>query len=58
MKLWETLSAENKDLLIMTDDNIDSSTNSNFNKRYNIKVLSDILTDSMRDLNISQCNKN
>ena len=39
MKLWETLSAENKDLLIMTDDNIDSSTNSNFNKRYNIKVL-------------------
>ena len=58
MKLWETLSAENKDLLIMTENNIDSSTNSNFNKLYNIKVLSDILTDSMREFNISQCNKN
>ena len=27
MKLWETLSAENKDLIILTDDNIDSSPN-------------------------------
>ena len=58
MKLWETLVAEDKDLIIMTDDNIDSSPNSNYNKRYNIKVLSELLFDTMTSLNITQCNKN
>ena len=46
MKLWETLAAENKNLIILTDDNIDSSPQSIFNRRYNIKLLSDLLSDT------------
>ena len=56
MKLWKTLAAENKNLIILTDDNIDSSPQSIFNRRYNIKLLSDLLSDTMYNLNIHQCN--
>ena len=57
MQLWENLCSENKDLIILSDDNIDSSLNSNHNKRHNIKSLFDILSDAMNRLNIIQCNK-
>ena len=57
MQLWENLCSENKDLLILMDDNIDSSPNSNHNKCHNIKSLFDILSDAMNRLNIIQCNK-
>ena len=58
MQLWETLCQENKDLLIMADDNIDSSLNSNHNKRNKIKMSYDLLSNTMNKLNIFQCNKN
>ena len=56
MRLWETLIAENKDLLILTDDNIDSSPHSSHNRRYNINQLYNILKNTMNQLNIVQCN--
>ena len=48
----------NNDLIILTDDNIDSSSQPSFNKKIDIKHLSDILNDSMQVLNITQCNNN
>ena len=47
MQLWENLCSENKDLIILTYDNIDSSRNSNYNKCHNIKSLFDILSDDV-----------
>ena len=42
---WEKCLAENKDCIIMTDDNIDSSIEANHNKIYKIKNLEQMLLE-------------
>lgn len=36
MQLWEALCQENKDFLILTDENIDNSINSNHNRCHKV----------------------
>ena len=46
---------ENKDVIVLMDDNIDSSI-SNFNNRYKVDKLMGMLDDHLNKFNLSQCN--
>ena len=45
LKNWLLAMEENKDVIVCTDDNIDSSNNNRHNNRYNILNLYNILQD-------------
>ena len=56
IKKWQLALKENKDVVVMMDDNIDTDKNSNHNKQYKIKNLKDMLDQHMIDYEIFQHN--
>ena len=56
LKNWALAMEENKDVIVCTDDNIDSSNNNRHNNRYNILNLYNILQDHLNKNSITQCN--
>ena len=53
---WQLALEENKDVIVLIDDNIDSDINSSHNKQYKIKNLYDLWQQHMTDYNIYQHN--
>ena len=48
---------EDKEVIVLTDDNIDSSENNRHNSKYNIQMLYNILNDHLNENSIKQLNR-
>ena len=57
LDIWDKVDKVSNEVIILTDDNIDSSDNSTHNTRFNIKNLSETLNDKLIDLKMIQLNK-
>ena len=57
LKNWKKASHENKDIIILMDDNIDTIRNSNHNNKFKINDIYDILQDHLNFRNFSLHNK-
>ena len=56
IKKWQLALQEKKEVIVAMDDNIDTDTNSNHNKKYKIKHLMDMLEQHKIDFEIFQHN--
>lgn len=56
IEMWEKAMYENKETIVLMDDNIDSNPNSSHNKSYNLKKIYDILQSLINKHDVTQHN--